>query len=264
MQKMKSEYPIAAMAEALEVSKSGFFAHRRKGARAATPAGSAALVADIGPIFAEHWRSYGSPRMVKALHERGHRGGKNPVARLMREAGLAPQAAASPLASSNHGRQPPPTCGREPALEDAHAGPPEPSVGGRHHLYRHGRGLAISGRPAGCLFTPLCGLADGRVARCRAGDPSVAESLARPATGIRLAPPLGPGRAVRQWGHDCAAGRQWDGGIHEPQGQLLRQRQDGALLGHAQNLTKTTKASSTLSKKDQAVATTIAAVAVAI
>ena len=32
MEKMKDEYPVAAMAEALEVSRSGFFAHRQKGA----------------------------------------------------------------------------------------------------------------------------------------------------------------------------------------------------------------------------------------
>jgi putative transposase len=30
MEMMKAQYPLAAMAEALEVSKSGFFAHRHK------------------------------------------------------------------------------------------------------------------------------------------------------------------------------------------------------------------------------------------
>ena len=30
MEAMKAEHPIAALAEALEVSKSGFFAHQRK------------------------------------------------------------------------------------------------------------------------------------------------------------------------------------------------------------------------------------------
>ena len=90
MQKMKSEHPVAAMAEALEVSKSGFFAHRRKGTGQRRRQ-DRRLVADIAPIFVEHWRSYGSPRMTKALRERGHRCGKNRVARLMREAGLHPK-----------------------------------------------------------------------------------------------------------------------------------------------------------------------------
>ena len=90
MQKMKSEYPVAAMAEALEVSKSGFFAHRQKSTGQRRQQ-DRRLSADIAPIFAEHWRSYGSPRMTKALRERGHRCGKNRVARLMREAGLCPK-----------------------------------------------------------------------------------------------------------------------------------------------------------------------------
>jgi transposase InsO family protein len=78
------------MAEALEVSRSGFFAHRQKGAGQRRRQDQR-LVADIGPIFVEHWQSYGSPRMTKALRERGHRCGKNPVARLMREAGPRPK-----------------------------------------------------------------------------------------------------------------------------------------------------------------------------
>ena len=90
MEKMKSEYPVAAMAEALEVSKSGFFAHRQKGAGQRRQQ-DRHLVADIGPIFVEHWRSYGSPRMTQALRERGHRCGKNRVARLMRENRLSPR-----------------------------------------------------------------------------------------------------------------------------------------------------------------------------
>ena len=89
MQRMKSEYPVAAMAEALEVSKSGFFAQRQRD-RCPRRQQDRRLVADIGPIFVEHWRSYGSPRMTQALRERGHRCGKNRVARLMHEAGLCP------------------------------------------------------------------------------------------------------------------------------------------------------------------------------
>ena len=89
MEKMKSEYPVAAMAEALEVSKSGFFAQRQKDGCPRRQQDQR-LVADIGPIFVEHWRTCGSPRMTKALRERGHRCGKNRIARLMREQGLHP------------------------------------------------------------------------------------------------------------------------------------------------------------------------------
>ena len=90
METMKNEYPVAAMTEALEVSKSGFFAHRHKEAGPRRQE-DARLAAAIEPIFEESWRSYGSPRVVKELRARGQRGGKNRVARLMREAGLHPK-----------------------------------------------------------------------------------------------------------------------------------------------------------------------------
>ena len=106
METMKNEYPIAAMAEALEVSKSGFFAHRHKEV-APRRQEDARLVAAIEPIFEESWQSYGSPRVVKELRARGQRGGKNRVARLMHEAGLRPKQKRRwrPLTTdSNHAR----------------------------------------------------------------------------------------------------------------------------------------------------------------
>ena len=39
MEKLHANYPVSALAEALEVSKSGFYAHRRKSGQA--PAASA-------------------------------------------------------------------------------------------------------------------------------------------------------------------------------------------------------------------------------
>ena len=80
---MKSEYPAAAMADALEVSKSGFFAHRHKEAGPRRQE-DARLAAAIEPIFEENWQSYGSPRVVRERRARGQRCGKNRAARLMR------------------------------------------------------------------------------------------------------------------------------------------------------------------------------------
>ena len=98
---IKNEYPAAATAEALEVSKSGFFAHQHKEA-APRRQEDARLVAAIEPIFEESWRSYGSPRLVKELRARGQRCGKNRVARLRRVAGCVPS-------RSGAGVQRPPT-----------------------------------------------------------------------------------------------------------------------------------------------------------
>ena len=118
MQKMKSEYPVDAMADALEVSKSGFFAHRHK-ASGPRRQEDARLVAAIEPIFEESWRSYGSLRMTKELRARGQRCGKNRVARLMGEAGLHPKQKRRRWRPHHYGQQPRPACGRELAGEDA-------------------------------------------------------------------------------------------------------------------------------------------------
>ena len=87
---MKAEYPLATMAEALEVSKSGFFAHRRKAERPRRRE-DRALAEKIRPIFAASRQTYGSPRVTAALRQGGQRCGKNRVARLMRENGLRPK-----------------------------------------------------------------------------------------------------------------------------------------------------------------------------
>ena len=78
---MKNEYPIAALAEVLEVSRSGFFAHRRKGEQPRRQA-DRALTAQITPIFAASRQIYGCPRVTAALRQQGQRGGKNWLAQV--------------------------------------------------------------------------------------------------------------------------------------------------------------------------------------
>ena len=90
METMKNEYPVAAMAEALEVSRSGFFAHRHKSERARRQEDQA-MASKIRPIFAASRQTYGSPRLTAALRQDGQRCGKNRVARLMHENRLLPK-----------------------------------------------------------------------------------------------------------------------------------------------------------------------------
>ena len=87
---MQDEHPIAALAEALDVSRSGVFAHRRKDAGARRQQ-DRALAREITPIFETSRRTYGSPRVTAALRQSGQRCGKNRVARLMRENRLVPR-----------------------------------------------------------------------------------------------------------------------------------------------------------------------------
>ena len=90
MQRIQDEHPVAALAEALEVSASGFHAHRRKaqGLRRQKDDG---LKRAIAPIFAASRQTYGCPRVTAALRQGGQRCGKNRVARLMRENRLVPR-----------------------------------------------------------------------------------------------------------------------------------------------------------------------------
>ena len=87
MEKFQYQYGSDALSKALEVSESGFAAHRGKqnGQRWKQDAELRVLIAQS---FEQSRNTYGSPRVRLDLRELGHRCGKNRVARLMRESGL--------------------------------------------------------------------------------------------------------------------------------------------------------------------------------
>jgi putative transposase len=84
MHLLKAEYQVETLAQALEVSPSGYYAHQHKpqGARARQ---DQQLGAQIQRLFVQSRRTYGSPRIHAALRRQGVRCGKNRVARLMRQ-----------------------------------------------------------------------------------------------------------------------------------------------------------------------------------
>ena len=90
MQKMSDQHSLPTLAQALEVSQSGFHAHQRKdqGARRQE---DRRISRAIVPIFAASRQTYGCPRGTAALRAQGVRCGKNRVARLMREHRLRPK-----------------------------------------------------------------------------------------------------------------------------------------------------------------------------
>jgi len=90
MEKLTRQYPTDALAEALEVSESGFAAHRHKAARPRRQHDEQ-LRPLIRQSFEQSRRTYGSPRVRRDLRELGHRCGKNRISRLMRESGLRPK-----------------------------------------------------------------------------------------------------------------------------------------------------------------------------
>ncbi len=85
---MQDAYPIADLCAAFDVSRAGFYAWRQRGPSARDRA-DATLGEQIGALFARSRRTYGSPRLHRALRQAGHTCGRHRVARLMRGRGLA-------------------------------------------------------------------------------------------------------------------------------------------------------------------------------
>lgn len=83
----KAHFPVTVLCEALEVSRSGFYAWQRRPASARATE-DARLVDEIVAAHGKSGERYGSPRVHRALRRKGVRVGEKRVARLMREKGL--------------------------------------------------------------------------------------------------------------------------------------------------------------------------------
>jgi len=86
---MKAQYAIRTLCENLGVSLSGYYDWRRRrdcpGPRALE---NQVLLEEIVALHSKSRQTYGSPRLVAALRQKGRRHGRNRVARLMKEKGL--------------------------------------------------------------------------------------------------------------------------------------------------------------------------------
>jgi putative transposase len=89
MEALRHQFPVGALTDALEVSKSGFHAHCHKPRRPRRQR-DAALRLLIAGSFARSRKTYGPLRVRADLRDLGERCGKNRIGRLMREQGLRP------------------------------------------------------------------------------------------------------------------------------------------------------------------------------
>jgi len=84
IERLSVQYPVKDCCLALNVSRSGYYQWKE-----APPSTRALEERELGQelekIFKKNRGRYGSPRMTRALREKGYRLGKNRVARLMRE-----------------------------------------------------------------------------------------------------------------------------------------------------------------------------------
>jgi len=83
---MQTGQPVQLLCQTLEVSRAGYYAHRRKPARPRRVQDQ--RLAEQITLFQASRRTYGSPRIHAALRGAGVCCGKNRVARLMRQQGL--------------------------------------------------------------------------------------------------------------------------------------------------------------------------------
>ena len=87
----QDDFSLVEMCEALEVSRSGFYAWQKRPA-SAREIENRQLLEVMREVHAHrHTKAYGSPRMAEELHDRGLAAGENRVARLMRKEGLRAQ-----------------------------------------------------------------------------------------------------------------------------------------------------------------------------
>jgi transposase InsO family protein len=83
----KANYPVEVLCEVLEVSRSGFYAWKRRSPSARTRR-RAHLAVEIAAVYKKNKRRYGSPRIHRVLRKKGERVSRKTVERVMREDGI--------------------------------------------------------------------------------------------------------------------------------------------------------------------------------
>jgi transposase InsO family protein len=83
----KATWPVLVLCAVLGVSRAGFYAWKHRGPSAREKA-DAELAEEVAAAHERSRRTYGSPRVYRALKARGLRVGKKRIERLMRERGI--------------------------------------------------------------------------------------------------------------------------------------------------------------------------------
>jgi len=92
IQQLAAAHPVAVLCPLLEVSRSGYYGWRGR-APSRRQSEDAQLSVELKTAFEQSRRTYGRPRLQRALAARGHRHGERRIGRLMRALGCARGAA---------------------------------------------------------------------------------------------------------------------------------------------------------------------------
>lgn len=87
MRREEANHSVARLCQAVEVSRSGYYAWRRR-RESPRARSNRALLGSIREIYEGSRGAYGAPRIQRELEVRGQAAGRHRVARLMRSAGL--------------------------------------------------------------------------------------------------------------------------------------------------------------------------------
>ena len=80
-------FPVLTMCKALRVTRSGFYAWKKR-PKSARAKADAQLAVEVAAVHMKSRKGYGSPRVHRALRKKGLRVGAKRVARIMRERGI--------------------------------------------------------------------------------------------------------------------------------------------------------------------------------
>ena len=233
MEQMKASHCFTEMADALEISKSGFFAHQRK-EECPRAQQDKELLGAIESLFMASRMTYGSPRLMHALRRRGWRCGKNRIARLMRSRGLRARQKRRFRPKTTHSDH------KLPLAPNWLARIPKPDRPGQVWL----GDITYVQTQEGWLY--LSGILDHCSRRCVGwhADASLESSLSDKSLGksqqeataqTRATPPFRPRRPVCQHPFSKPSAFLRRSRFHEPQSKSLRQCDHGKLLRHPQN-----------------------------
>lgn len=87
VQSHRSDFRVEKMCQAIQIQRSGFYTWRHRD-RSALSLANELLLEQIQEVFANSRKTYGSPRITKALRKKGVQCGKNRVARIMKINGI--------------------------------------------------------------------------------------------------------------------------------------------------------------------------------
>ena len=227
----RGTWPVAVQCEALDVSRSGFYAWRERPLSGQSQRREL-LLEEIRAIHHERRKDvYGSPRIHQELTARGRRCNVKTVARIMKERGIRAKTARTfkVTTDSKHDR---PVATN---VLDRAFGQTAPNQAWVSDItYVPTRGVVVSGGRRGPVYAQDRGLVDVGAIDELSGGRRSGDGHSTSASGRRPFEPFRSRKPIRERALPGTAEMIWDQVQHEPSRRLLGQRADGEFFCDAE------------------------------